>query len=134
MRRPSPTLRHLTLFTFMIVLLAAPAPLAAQSITFATMGFDINWKRYDYPVQIGQASRSWTWGPTSLASVTEPYAESPGGQRQVQYFDKARMELNNPAAPGAVTPARRPAALPAGAASVYARGRRPADGSRPGRQ
>ena len=26
----------------------------------------------------------------------EPYRESPGGQRQVQYFDKARMEINNP--------------------------------------
>jgi hypothetical protein len=78
-------------------------PLAAQSITFATPAFDVNWRRYDQPVQTGQASRSWTWGPTSIASRIEPYAEAPGGQRQVQYFDKARMELNDPNQPGGVT-------------------------------
>ncbi len=35
--------------------------------------------------------------------MQEPYAESPGGQRLVQYFDKSRMEINNPNNPNAVT-------------------------------
>ena len=28
--------------------------------------------------------------------VREPYADAPGGTRLVQYFDKSRMEINNP--------------------------------------
>src|SRR6185437_7901989 len=28
----------------------------------------------------------------------EPYAESPGGKRLVEYFDKGRMEINDPGA------------------------------------
>ena len=40
-------------------------------------------------------SRPWTWGPVSFAAAFEPYdAQGVGGQREVQYFDKARMELN----------------------------------------
>jgi hypothetical protein len=30
--------------------------------------------------------------------MQEAYAQAPGGQRLVQYFDKSRMEINNPAA------------------------------------
>jgi hypothetical protein len=44
----------------------------------------------------GRANRSWTWGPQPSESRQEAYKESPGGQRLVQYFDKARMEINNP--------------------------------------
>jgi hypothetical protein len=83
------------------LLLTIASPLAAQEIAFANMGFDPNWKRYDEPVRLGQANRGWTWGPASLAALDEPYAESPGGRRQVQYFDKARMELTDPGQPGA---------------------------------
>ena len=36
------------------------------------------------------------WGPAASASRTEPYRDSPHGQRLVQYFDKSRMEINNP--------------------------------------
>ncbi|MEZ4572086.1 MAG: hypothetical protein R2849_17530 [Thermomicrobiales bacterium] len=28
--------------------------------------------------------------------MTRSYADSPGGSRQVQYFDKSRMEINDP--------------------------------------
>src|SRR5262245_11991387 len=74
----------------------APLPLAAQAIPFATPAFQTVWQRYDLPVQQLQTTRSWTWGPTSIFAGFEPYAETPGGQRQVQYFDKTRMEINNP--------------------------------------
>jgi len=45
----------------------------------------------------GQVSRTWIWGPEANTDViSEPYAEFPGGTRQVQYYDKSRMEINNP--------------------------------------
>jgi hypothetical protein len=39
------------------------------------------------------------WGPLALATdgLPEPYADAPGAQRLVQYFDKGRMELTDPA-------------------------------------
>jgi competence ComEA-like helix-hairpin-helix protein len=43
------------------------------------------------------ANRTWLWGPSGITgSMTEPYSEAPGGYREVQYFDKTRMEINNP--------------------------------------
>ena len=37
------------------------------------------------------------WGPQAVVGpVNEQYAEAPGGQRQVVYFDKSRMEITNP--------------------------------------
>jgi DNA-binding beta-propeller fold protein YncE len=39
------------------------------------------------------------WAPDAFtAELQEPYTDSPGGQRVVQYFDKARMEITQPAA------------------------------------
>ena len=54
------------------------------------------WQRTDKPVLDGSTARTWMWGPApSTAVVTEEYADAPGGTRQVQYFDKARMEDNS---------------------------------------
>ncbi|MGA7672199.1 MAG: hypothetical protein WBW04_17370, partial [Nitrolancea sp.] len=37
------------------------------------------------------------WGPQpNTGELTEPYQESPGGQRTVEYFDKSRMEITHP--------------------------------------
>ena len=36
--------------------------------------------------------------PDVFASRAEPYAEAPGGQRTVYYFDKSRMEITDPVA------------------------------------
>jgi hypothetical protein len=52
-------------------------------------------------VQQGQVSRTFFWGPgPNTPGLFEQYNESPLGNklRLVQYFDKSRMELNNPAA------------------------------------
>ena len=50
---------------------------------------------------------TWLWGPQPNATAWEAYADSPGGKRLVQYYDKSRMEVNNPSAdpsrPGYVT-------------------------------
>jgi outer membrane protein assembly factor BamB len=59
--------------------------------------FAATWDRVDKPVQdIPGIGRGYTWGPlvaTATAITSEPYN---GGTRKVQYFDKARMEINNP--------------------------------------
>lgn len=55
------------------------------------------WSRTDRPVDQGAVSRTWMWGPQGYTPVfTEPYVQSPNGQRTVQYFDKSRMEITNP--------------------------------------
>src|SRR5438045_4778708 len=56
------------------------------------------WSRADEPVASGAAARSWLWGPAPFAVANEPYAESATGRRLVEYLDKARMEMNDPAA------------------------------------
>lgn len=68
--------------------------------TFADASFRQVWERTDLPVADnapGLGARSWIWGPQPATGRTyEPYAESPGGQRLVQYFDKSRMEITDP--------------------------------------
>src|SRR5215212_492456 len=69
-----------------------PAAAAAQT----DPAFQRVWERSDKPVTEGRAARSWTWGPNPIDTRMEPYKEAPGSQRLVQYYDKARMEINNP--------------------------------------
>lgn len=86
-------------------LVAPTAGIQAQGQpgAFADPAFQQVWQRTDLPVQQGRVARSWVWGPVPGRSVREPFAESPGGTHLVQYFDKARMEINNPNQP-ATTP------------------------------
>ncbi|MEI7555290.1 class F sortase [Candidatus Chlorohelix sp.] len=55
------------------------------------------WERTDWPVGLGATSRSWYWGPAPFAITSEAYAQSPNGVRRVQYWDKSRMEITQPA-------------------------------------
>ncbi len=55
------------------------------------------WERTDKLVADAVTARTWMWGPQAFTAVImEPYAESPGQMREVQYFDKARMEITDP--------------------------------------
>ena len=55
------------------------------------------WARTDLPVAEGSVNRTWMWGPEAITpGLPEPYSESPGGTRAVQYFDKSRMEVTHP--------------------------------------
>jgi hypothetical protein len=55
------------------------------------------WARTDWPLGVNLApARSWVWGPAAWETRQEPYAEAPGGQRLVRYYDKARMEITRP--------------------------------------
>lgn len=73
-------------------------PVSAASIS----DYDIQrtWNRTDKPVADHQASRTWMWGPEPFTDkFVEPFVEgnyySSKGQRQVQYFDKSRMEITS---------------------------------------
>jgi len=66
---------------------------------FAHPAFERTWDRTDHPVKLGELSRTFFWGPgPNTPGLLEQYNESPSGNklRTVQYFDKSRMEINNP--------------------------------------
>jgi len=80
-----------------IALLAVPPALAAPPI--GTVAFARVWDRQDRAVAEQVSDRSWTWGPAPISELTrENYVEAPEGRRAVQYFDKSRMEINDPTA------------------------------------
>jgi polysaccharide biosynthesis protein PslG len=88
------------LFLLTILVSLFSPTMAFGAPTFPNDVFRQKWERADKAVDEGRTSRSWLWGPDAFSApsgFTEPYTESPGGVRQVLYFDKARMELNNPA-------------------------------------
>jgi len=77
----------------------------AAAVDFAHPAFKRLWDRTDSLVASGQVSRTWFWGPEPRAAAQEQYVDAPNGTgtRLVQYFDKSRMEINDPAAdPNAV--------------------------------
>lgn len=88
----------LTVTTYMS---AGAAPFAADlAFPPVTGPFERTWQRTDEPVAGNAATRTWIWGPQGITStMLEPYADSPDGLREVIYFDKARMEINDPGGP-----------------------------------
>ena len=100
MTKPFRVLLAITLLP-LLGLTAAAHPAAAQAApayNFADSAFDLAWTRTDADVAAQKITRGWVWGPAPGVAGLEPYKEAPGGQRLVQYFDKARMEINNPRA------------------------------------
>jgi hypothetical protein len=70
---------------------------ANESFPIDRPEFELVWERTEAPVARGDAQRSWLWGPEPRTpGLTERYLDSPGQERVVQYFDKGRMEVNNP--------------------------------------
>lgn len=65
--------------------ISPPDPRSAQR------AFETLWQRTNT-----STGSSWVWGPNLLVQRYEPYAQGPGGARYVRYYDKARMELNDP--------------------------------------
>jgi protocatechuate 3,4-dioxygenase beta subunit len=86
-----------------LALIAAVTAITATILVFAntsnhydiaTDAFQNVWERTDYPVQQGETERTWLWGPgANTPLMQEEYAEAPDGLRDVQYFDKSRMEM-----------------------------------------
>lgn len=80
----------------MIAAQALPGVRAAQAAAFPDPAMESVWTRTDAHVQAGLVSRSWMWGPSTFYTGFEPYAEGVNGQHLVAYFDKSRMEINDP--------------------------------------
>jgi hypothetical protein len=93
MRRSNLILLPWLITTLLLLLM----PLSAGAVSFIDAGFTANWNRVDKPVQdLAGLGRGYTWGPVvagSEAITSEPYN---GTTRKVEYFDKARMEVNDP--------------------------------------
>lgn len=75
---------------------ATPSPGLPPGIATLDSAAVARWKAADYDVWRGAVQRTWTWGPEVMTARQEPYDGSPGGTRTVYYFDKSRMEINNP--------------------------------------
>jgi hypothetical protein len=87
----------LSLLLIVPVIAAMPRAPETRAAPAATDAYQRTWARTDQPVAAGAVSRTWMWGPEAFTeSIWEDYTESPGGTRQVQYFDKSRMEITNP--------------------------------------
>lgn len=84
----------------MIVALSGAQPIARQ----IDPAFIAIWQRVDLPVTAGRAQRAWIWGPAPRLARSEPYAQSETGLRQVLYFDKGRLEINDPRQARAMPP------------------------------
>ena len=110
---PVPSIPTLTLAPLPVALATiAPTPTVVPSLTatlvpatpaiptdpegFADPAFRRLWDTSDRDIAAGKVSRTWLWGPKPFAVRREPFAQSPGGVRLVQYFDKSRMEINDP--------------------------------------
>lgn len=71
----------------------------------ASEEFARTWERTDRPVYDLLVNRTWIWGPQAVTpGIMEQYTDAPGGQRLVQYYDKARMEIPTDADVGPESP------------------------------
>lgn len=89
--------RVLAVAVVILILVTVPLEALAQG-PFADPAFTNTWTRTDAPVSDGQASRTYYWGPctSTPGGVTEELVGAPSNRRVVQYFDKSRMEINDP--------------------------------------
>ena len=89
----------LAIITLFAPMLPTPVAGAAPEFirpAFANPAFARIWDRYDRPVHQAEIARSYTWGGQGSDGIREEYREGPQGFHLVQYFDKSRMEINNP--------------------------------------
>ncbi len=94
MKKSRTFLSLLTLLTLMLSVVPAELSLAADPALPAPIQrvFD----RTDKAVLESRPGAFWVWGPR-VQDSTEDYKESPGGKRQVYYFEKGRLEVTDPA-------------------------------------
>lgn len=69
------------------------APFDGRRAHFADPAFSTVWERTD--AERVRTGRTWYWGPQPWFDYAEFFREGINGLRTVQYFDKARMEINN---------------------------------------
>ena len=69
------------------------------ALTPPPAAFAAVWAKSDAAVAAGTVPRTWLWGPTPRFSGREVYTEGVEGSRAVVYYDKSRMEINDPSKP-----------------------------------
>src|SRR3712207_5255418 len=102
-KRARPRLSH-PVFAVMAVLLVSWVVAAPATFTraqqgqqgFANDALQAKWERTDGRVAVGASLRPWIWGPAPGRTLTEQFSGLPGNNHLVQYFDKGRMEINDP--------------------------------------
>lgn len=91
------------------LLMSLFGPVASAQIgepVFSNLQFRNRWVEQDRLVGQAGVERGYTWGPAVAGTEliqSEPYRESPNGVRLVQYFEKGRMEINQPFTDNRVT-------------------------------
>lgn len=86
------------LVSLIMATLPASAATSSSGYSFNAAAFASTWNKVDLPVQnqVSGAGRGYIWGPPVQPASTVTTESYNGTTRQVQYFDKARMEINNP--------------------------------------
>ncbi len=79
-----------------VTTLLMPTTHTTAATPFAADAFKSVWSRTDALAGQSGVNRGYYWGPQPGVSISEDYAEGVNGKRLVQYFDKSRMEINNP--------------------------------------
>ncbi len=90
-------LAALLLLSVLLAPLAAP-PMRVAAAAAEDPAFHALWERTDQLVVSHNVSRTWYWGVYPFARLSEQFAGLPNNSRLVQYYDKGRMEINNPKA------------------------------------
>jgi hypothetical protein len=88
--------RYLLIGLVLILTPFTPGGTGQAQGSFADPSFERTWERTDRPVAERRTQQSWYWGEVPRDALHEQYDNSPRGARLVQYFDKSRMEINNP--------------------------------------
>lgn len=73
---------------------SAIAPAQAPPEGFAHPAIRTRWESDERDARAG--SGTWMWGPGPFYTNYEPFAGLPEGNHLVQYFDKGRLEINDP--------------------------------------
>jgi hypothetical protein len=86
----------LCVYTLTAILQVPAIAKAAPPEGFAAPEIRAIWQRDDAEVASGQAKGTWLWGPGPFYTNYESYTDAPQGNHLVQYFDKGRLEINDP--------------------------------------
>jgi len=87
-----------TILAMVVLIGLTITPILAAPV-IGNAAFQRVWERQDRAVTEHISDRSWTWGPAPISeALREQLVEGVDGKRTVQYFDKSRMEINDPTA------------------------------------
>ena len=92
-----PALRKLFIGLIAVFALTALLAAPAGAVIEAEEAFRNVRSQADQAVANGLVNRTWIWGPEPISGlVGEAYREHPTDERPVMYWDKSRMEINDP--------------------------------------